>query len=249
MNLVQGRHPVLEALRAGRASEVFFARGIDAGFLTQLRTLCSGQGVPLKEVPRAKIDRLSEKGKHQGVVARVSSLDYTPWESLLEADGGPFSPFYLIPVGVEDPQNLGSLIRVSEVAGLSGVIIPERRSAGLTPAVARASSGAVEWMKVTRVKNISRSIGQLKERGIWVYGADPQARMEHWAPDLTVPLALVVGGEHKGIPRLVREHCDQLIKIPSWGQTPSLNVSTAAAIIIYEALRQRVACLDASDDV
>ena len=249
MNQVHGRHPVHEALKAGRVSELFVARGTDPGYLANLRQLAQKSGVPVKMVPREKINSLAQGGNHQGVAAVVSDHQAIPLHDLLETHSSEQQPFYLVAVGVEDPQNMGSLIRVAESAGLSGVIIPERRSAGLTPAVARASAGALEWARVARVKNAVRAIEQMKERGIWVYGADPEAKMDHWTPDLTVPLALVMGGEHKGIPRLVKKHCDELIKIPLLGRTPSLNVSTAAAIIIYEALRQRMACLDASDCV
>ncbi len=237
---VEGRHPVLSALKSGRVDELFAAEGMEQKFMQQLRRMASEQGVSPKIVPRARIETMAKTRGHQGVVAIVSSFQYTEFSDLLaRALESGVPPIILVAAGVEDPANLGAIIRTAECAAVTGIIIPERRAVGVTEAVSRVAAGALEHMPVCRVTNLSQALSRLKEEGMWVYGADPEADLHYWEPDLSVPLVLVVGGEHRGIPRLVRENCDGLVSIPRQGNTGSLNVSQAAAIIIYESVRQR----------
>lgn len=237
---VEGRHPVMSALQAGRVNEVFVAEGTDRGFVTRLRELARQGGVPVKVVPRARIQDMARTRGHQGVVATVTTFSYASLDELIAISRrSDRSPLLVVAAGVEDPHNLGAMIRVAESAGAHGLVIPQRRSAAVTPAVSRVAAGAVEHLPVARITNLGRAVDTLKEAGIWVYGAEPGAGIRYWEADLKGPVALVLGGEHRGIPRLVREKCDGLISIPSVGQTGSLNVSQAAAIVIYEVVRQR----------
>ena len=194
-------------------------------------------GVPVKKVDAKKLDNLSNGLSHQGVVARAAAYQYSTLSDIF-AKAGDEAPFIIIADAIEDPHNLGAIIRTAEAAGAHGIVIPKRGSVGLTAIVGRTSAGAVEHLPVARVTNLVSAIKELKERGVWVYGADMNgARWE--TVDLTGPLALVIGSEGFGISRLVRENCDGILSLPMCGKINSLNASVAAGILMYEAVRQR----------
>jgi 23S rRNA (guanosine2251-2'-O)-methyltransferase len=208
--------------------------------LAGLAALAREAGVPVHIEPRIKLDRLVQGGKHQGVVAFVAAKRYAEPEAVLRRAcerGEP--PFVLILDGVEDPRNLGAVIRSAEAAGAHGVFIPERRAAGLTPTVAKAAAGATEYLPVSCVANLSRLIETLKAEGLWIYGLEPSAQKPYTRLDLRGPIGLVFGGEGKGIRSGILEKCDELVKIPMRGRVGSLNISTAAAVALFEAARQR----------
>ncbi len=198
------------------------------------------QRIPVHIEPPAAFDRLVPGGNHQGVIAVVSAKAYNNTEDILDLarqKGEP--PFLVILDGVEDPHNLGAIVRTAEAAGVHGIFIPERRSAGLTSAVAKTSAGALEHMLVARVVNLSRLIEELKEAGIWIYGVEPAASSGYTAIDMTGPIALVFGGEGGGIRRGIAQECDGLVRIPMRGKVESLNVSAAVAVTLFEGVRQR----------
>lgn len=237
-----GVNPVLEALRAATRpiQEITIAEGAKDGRLRELIDLARAQDIPVHQAPRIKLDRAARSASHQGVVARVAAARYADPDDLLDSvTGRKDAPLFVILDGVEDPHNLGAVLRTAECAGLDGVFIPERRAVGLTETVAKASAGAVEHVPVSRVTNLSRLIDQLKERNVWVVGTAAEATMNYTEWDWTRASAVVMGGEGSGLHRLVRERCDALVKIPVLGQIESLNVSVATGIILYEAVRQR----------
>lgn len=240
VRLLYGVKPVIEALRADHVpSEISIADGARDARLRELIALAHAHHVPIKFLPRAALDREAGTLHHQGVVARLAQKSYADAEDLLETISGVERPLVLLLDGIADPRNLGAILRTAECAGVDGVFIPERRAAGLNETVAKASAGAVEHLPIVRVTNLSRLIEQLKERNVWVVGTSSDA-VTHYADwDWARPSAIVLGGEGTGLHRLVREHCDALVKIPLHGKIESLNVSVAAGIILYEALRQR----------
>ena len=243
-----GVNPVLEALRAGRRpiQEITIAAGAKDARLRELIDLARAQDIPIHHAPRVNLDRVTGNGRHQGVVARVAAARYADPEVLLDSVTSRDEnrlPLFVVLDGVEDPHNLGAVLRTAECAGLDGVFIPERRAAGLTETVAKASAGAIEHIPVARVTNLSRLIDQLKERNVWVVGAASEASMNYTEWDWTRASAVVMGSEGTGLHRLVRERCDALVKIPVLGQIESLNVSVATGIILYEAVRQRTVSL------
>ena len=237
--------PVLEALRAGSRhfERITIAEGAHESRLHELIELARGAGVPVRRAPRAELQRLAAGANHQGVVAAVSAAAYADANELLEkltaraASGDP--PLAVVLDGVEDPRNLGAIIRTAECAGADGLFIPERRAAGLTETVAKAAAGALEYLPVARAQNVARLVEDLKGRGIWTVGTDADANIDYTDWDWTQPCALLFGGEGAGLRRLVRERCDALVRIPLRGRIGSLNVSVAAGIVLYEALRQR----------
>lgn len=237
---VEGRRPVLEALRSGRAQRVLLARGAHGAVVDEIVEAARRAGVPVEQVPREELDRRSATGRHQGVMAEARPLAYADLEAILERArqrGEP--PLVLLCAGIQDPQNLGAMIRVADAAGAHGVVIPKDRSASLTSAVARASAGAVEHVPVARVTNLARALAGLQEQGLWACALDAGADRVLYEIDLTGPAAIVVGSEGRGIPRLVRERCDFAARIPMWGRVESLNAATAAALALFEAARQR----------
>lgn len=244
LGLLYGVNPVLEALRADRVpSEMMIAEGVRDQRLRELIELARAKNVSIKRVPREKLDREAGSTHHQGVIAHVASASYSNADELIESistatdrDG---QPLILILDGIEDPRNLGAILRTAECAGVRGVFIPERRAAGLNETVAKASAGAVEHLPIARVTNLSTLIRQLKERNLWVVGTAGDASIDYVDWDWTRPSALVLGAEGTGLHRLVREHCDALVRIPVHGKIESLNVSVAGGILLYEALRQR----------
>lgn len=238
---IEGRNPVTEALRSGRgAKRLLVARGIRRG-LRPILDLAADSGVPVQEVDRAELDRRALSRGHQGVMLLVEPRRYLDIAEMLElARPGGEDPFLLVAAGIEDPHNLGSLIRSAEGAGVHGVIIPSRRAAGITAAVVKASAGATEYVPVARVVNLVQALEELKKAGLWVYGADAAAPATCYETDLTGPVALVVGGEGRGIRRLVGEHCDSLVSIPIQGRVGSLNAAVAGALVMFEIRRQRL---------
>jgi 23S rRNA (guanosine2251-2'-O)-methyltransferase len=228
---IYGVRPVTEALRGGRreVSEV-----LDSTGNSEVAQAAKAAGVPVKKVSRARVGELARGAVHQGVAARVGPYPYVDLEDLLAAS----DPLVVVLDGVTDPHNLGAVMRVAEGAGASGVVIPKDRAAGVTPAAVKASAGASEHVPVSRVTNIRRAIDRMKEAGLWVYAAEAGGT-SYTELDLTGPVGLVLGSEGKGVRRLVREGCDGTVSIPMRGAVESLNVSVAAAVLLYEAGRQR----------
>ena len=237
---VEGRNPVLEALRGPRrVHAVFVARGVGAaGALAEIISLCEAAGVPVSEVPRERIDDMAQTASPQGVIAEVSPYRYYNLSEIASPLSGRV-PMVLVLDGVEDPHNLGSILRVADAGGADGVVIARRRAAHVTAVAAKASAGAVEHVRVARVANIPSALLRLKEHGFWVVGADSEGGVPYYELDLDVPLAIVLGGEGGGVGRLVKERCDHLVSLPMLGGVSSLNVAAAAAVIVYEVLRQR----------
>jgi len=236
--VIYGRNAVTEALRSGKAVDtVYIQRG--AGGLGKLIALAKECGAVVKDTSADKLDELSDGAKHGGVAAVTAAAEYAGVEDILaEADRKGKPPFIIIADEIQDPHNLGAIIRTAEAAGADGVIIPKRRSAGLTATVFKTSAGAASYVKVARVSNLVDTIKQLKERGVWVYGADMDGEPFRKA-DMTGAAALVIGSEGSGLGRLVRENCDKIVSIDMYGSINSLNASVSAAILMYEIVRVR----------
>jgi 23S rRNA (guanosine2251-2'-O)-methyltransferase len=245
-NIIFGVLPVLEALRAEnrRIEKIIAADGAQEKRLAEILFLARQNGVPFQKTARENLSKLVEPGaNHQGVIAYVASADYYPTEKLLneiyeKIENGE-NPVIVILDGVEDPRNLGAILRTAECAGADGVFIPERRAVGLTETAAKSSAGATEYIKVAKVTNLNRLIDELKEHKIWVIGTSGEAQTNYTEWDWRVPCALILGGEGKGLHRLTAEKCDALVKISMRGHIESLNVSVAAGVILFEAMRQR----------
>ncbi len=239
---LEGRNPVLEALNSGRKlSKVVIAKGARGEHLKSIEELVRRKGIPLEYWEKREMDRRSVTDRHQGVMALAEALPYSTLDEMLSrAITKDEKPLLLLLDGVEDPHNLGSIIRTAEVSGAHGVLVPERRSASLNASVLRASAGAANYLPVAKVKNTVRGIEELKAKGCWVIGADLEGSV-FWKEtfDFTLPLCLVLGGEGKGLSRLAKEKCDLLLRIPMQGKVASLNVSVAAGILLYEILRRR----------
>lgn len=238
-DLLYGRNSVMEALKSGRTMEKLMVQEGSGGAAGRILELAKEQGVVIERVSKAALDRMTDGGNHQGVAAIVSAHKYAELSDTfdLAKDHGE-DPFLVILDGIEDPGNLGAVIRTAECAGASGVIIPKRRAAGLTESAAKAASGAVEYLPCVRETNIARTIDQLKEQGVWVYACDMDGEL-YTSRDLTGPIAIVIGAEGKGISPLVRKKCDGVLSIPLKGHINSLNASNAAAVLMYEIRRQR----------
>ncbi len=243
MEKISGIHAVREALSAGRPLQsVMIARGRHGDRLEAIVRLARDRNVPVRFEDRAQVDRAAGTRDHQGVVGILAARGSVSLEEWLETARGQDSPGLVVLLdGVEDPQNLGAVIRSALAAGARGVILPERRAAGLTEAAARASAGAVAHLPIIRVVNLARAMEELKAAGYWLVGLDERAEQSHTQVDLTVPVALVLGGEGRGLHQLVRERCDFLACIPTSGPVRSLNVSVAAGIALFEVVRQRAA--------
>lgn len=235
---IVGRNAVMEALKSGRPLDsVLVARGERQGSIGAIVARCRENGIPVKETDSRKLDAMA--ANHQGVIAIAACKDYVTLEELFaaaEKKGEP--PLFIVCDELEDPHNLGAILRTAEAAGAHGVVVPRRRSVGLTGAVYKASAGAVEYVPVARVANITDALKEMKKRGMWVYGLDMDG--EDWcSTDLTGAMALVVGSEGHGVSRLVRENCDFVLSLPMSGRINSLNASVACGIVLYEAARQR----------
>lgn len=239
-DLIIGRNPVLEALRAGRPIDSVYISG-EGGSLSLIARLAKEQGAVVKEAGRQKLDEISGGAAHQGVIAFGACAEYVGIKDILDAAKAKNEPpFIIICDGIEDPHNLGAIIRTAECAGAHGVIIPKRRSASLSETVFKTSAGAASWVPVARVPNIPAAIDELKEQGLWIYGTDASGE-DYTKTDLKGPIGLVIGSEGFGIGKLAASKCDFMLKLPLKGRITSLNASVAAGIFMYEVLRQREA--------
>ena len=240
-DLIEGRNAVMEALRAGRTiDKIFIAKGDVDKTLGHIASKARSAGIVVTEADRRKLDAMSQTHAHQGVIALCAVKEYSTIEDMLAiaAERGE-APFLVLCDEISDPHNLGAIIRTAECAGAHGVIIPKRRSAGLTSIVGKTSAGAVSYVPVARVPNIPALLEQLQKEGVWVFGTAAEGTTELYSADLKGPAAIVIGSEGEGMTRLVREKCDFLVSIPMKGKISSLNASAAAAILLYEAVRQR----------
>ena len=234
---IEGRNALTEVLKSGRAiDKVFVAEGNTDRSLQRLVAQAQDAGAVIVPVDRRKLDQMSFTRSHQGVIALVAAHDYYTIDDILAEE----KALIVICDELSDPHNLGAIMRSAECAGAHGVIIPKRRSVGLTATVAKASAGAIEYMKVARVTNINNAINELKEKGVWVFGTAAEGSVPMYKADLTGHAAIVIGNEGDGMSQLVRKNCDMLVHIPMAGRITSLNASTAASILLYEAVRQRL---------
>ncbi|MQR86114.1 23S rRNA (guanosine(2251)-2'-O)-methyltransferase RlmB [Bacillus megaterium] len=235
-----GRNPVLEALKSGRdINKLWIAEGSQGGSMGQITQLAKRNGVLVQFVPKKKIEQMVD-GIHQGVAAQVAAYQYAELDDLFNlAEKRNENPFFLLLDELEDPHNLGSIMRTADAVGAHGIIIPKRRSVGLTATVAKASTGAIEHVPVARVTNLSRTIDELKDRGVWIVGTDAKESDDYRNLDGGMPLTLVIGSEGKGMSRLIREKCDFLVQLPMVGHVTSLNASVAASLLMYEVYRKR----------
>ena len=241
-NQLEGRNALTEALRSGRTiDKVFIAAGNTDRALEHLAAEAKKAGAVVVPVDRRKLDAMSTTRSHQGVIALAAAREYCSIDDILQeaADRGE-APLIIICDELSDPHNLGAILRTAECSGAHGVIIPKRRSVGLTATVAKAAAGAVEYMKVAKVSNINNAIAELKEKGVWVFGTAAEGSVPMYQADLTGPAAIVVGNEGDGMSQLVRKNCDMLVHIPMKGRISSLNASVAASVLLYEAVRQRL---------
>lgn len=238
---ILGRHAVLEALRSGREVEkILLAEGIQKRSIQEILTRSKDEQIPMQFVPRARLDQLSEGGNHQGVLAQVAAYQYASLDDLFRrAEQQKEMPFFILLDGLEDPHNLGTILRTADAVGAHGVIIPKRRAVGLTSVVAKTSAGAIEYVPVAKVTNLNRVADELKERGLWLVGSDGAAKDEYTQIDYQMPLALIIGSEGRGLSSLLKKKCDFLVKLPMRGKVTSLNASVAAGILMYEVLRGR----------
>ena len=232
-----GVHAVFEALASGQVpvERIHISRESQSGKLRDIIQLARDRDVPVRKEERSVLDRLAGGTVHQGVIAITAAFSYANFDSLLSVD----KPLVVVLDGVEDPHNLGAVIRTAEACKASGILVPERHSAPLSSTVVKASAGASVYVPIVRAKNLVSAIDELKDRGLWVVGVDSAGTQDWTEFDYTGPTALVLGGEHRGLRRLVREHCDVLVCLPMLGKVASLNISVAAAVVLYEVVRQR----------
>lgn len=237
---VVGRNPVLELLKSDKQiDKLYVLKGDLQGSINKIIGIANDKNIIVQQVDKKKLDSMSAGNAHQGVAAMVTGFEYSTVDNILDyASEKNEKPFVIILDGIEDTHNLGAIIRTAECAGAHGVIIPKRRSAMVNQTVYKSSAGAVEHMRIANVGNIVNTIDYLKEKGLWVYGADMDGQEYHFKTNIDGSIALVIGNEGKGISRLVKENCDVLVKIPMKGMISSLNASAAAAILIYEIVRQ-----------
>jgi 23S rRNA (guanosine2251-2'-O)-methyltransferase len=236
-SVIVGVHSVYEALASAqrRVQRLHVSRGSMPKKVRQIVEIANARGIQIRREGRDALDRIARGIPHQGVAAIVGVPSYVPFERILESE----KPLIVVLDGVQDPQNLGAVIRTAETAGATGLVVTERRSVGLTAVVSRTSAGALEYLPVARVSNLVTAINAMKKNGIWVVAVDPDAP-DLWTEfDYTVPVALVLGSEHRGVRRLVRENCDLGVRLPMQGQIDSLNVSVAAGVVLFEVVRQR----------
>lgn len=239
-NQLEGRNAVLEVLKSGRDIEkIIIQKGNVEGTVRRIAGMAKERGIVVQEAARQKLDEMSQTKNHQGVIAIVSEHEYAEVDDILRsaAEKGE-KPFIIILDNITDPHNLGAVIRTAECAGAHGVIIPKRRSVGLTAVVGKTSAGALEYMPVARVTNIARTIEELKKQGVWVACADMDGE-DYYDASLDGAIALVIGSEGEGVSRLVKEKCDFTVSIPMYGKISSLNASVAGALLMYEVVRQR----------
>lgn len=240
MAKIVGRNPVTEAIRAGRPIDKILIQEGAGGAADKVRKLAKENHIPFETCSKRDIEKLAKGEVHQGVVAFASSYEYASVDDILSAaekSGEP--PFIVVLDGIEDPHNLGAILRSAECAGAHGVIIPKRNASGLTDTVAKSSAGAIEYVPCAKVTNIARTLEELKERGIWIYACD-MGETNYFEQNMTGPCAIVIGAEGKGISRLVKEKCDFTVSMPLMGKIQSLNASNAACVLMYEIRRQRI---------
>ncbi len=242
-DVIEGRNAVIEALRAGRTiDKIFIQKGETDKTLGHIASKARDAGIVVVDADKRKLDSMSLTHSHQGVIAHAADREYCTIADILAiAEERGEAPFVIVCDEISDPHNLGAIIRTAESAGVHGIVIPKRRSAGVTSIVDKTSAGAVEHMAVARVANLSSAIKELKAAGLWIYGTAAEGSSSLWKTDLKGPICVVIGSEGDGLGRLVTENCDFLVSIPMRGQVSSLNASAAAAILIYEVLRQREA--------
>ena len=238
---IEGRNAVIEALEAGRdINRIFVSNGEKNGSINKILAMAKEKKVIVVEVNKKKLEEMATSDNHQGVIAIVPPYEYCDVDDILEeAKKKNEPPFILILDGIEDPHNLGSIIRTAETAGVHGIIIPKRRAASVNSTVAKVSAGAVEYVKIARVNNLTETIKYLKDQGVWICGTDMETSTYYDKQDLTGSIAIVIGSEGFGMSRLVKENCDFLVKIPMKGHITSLNASVSAGIVIYEAVKQK----------
>ena len=238
---VEGRNAGIELLESNRdINKIYISNGEKNGSINKIIAMAKEKRVIIQEVNKSKLEQMACSDNHQGVIAIVPPFEYCDIDDILnEANQKNEDPFILILDGIEDPHNLGAIIRTAETAGVHGIIIPKRRAAGVNSTVAKVAAGAVEHMKIARVNNIHEAIRYLKENDVWVCGTDMDTNKYYYNQDLTGPLAIVIGSEGFGMSKLVKENCDFRVKIPMKGKITSLNASVSAGIVIYEAVRQR----------
>ena len=239
-NIICGRNPVLEAVRSGREIDrLLVAHGVSGGSVTAIIAKCRAKGILIKEVSPQKLDYYCGGANHQGVAVMFAAQEYATVEDIFaSAEERNQKPFIIICDEIEDPHNLGAIVRTAEACGVHGIIIPKRRSASLNVTVAKAASGALEYMPVARVTNIASTIDELKKRGVWVFGADMDGE-DYTETDFDVPCAIVIGNEGSGIGALTAKKCDKIISLPMCGKINSLNASVAAGVLMYEVVRKR----------
>ncbi len=239
---IEGRNSVLELLESGKdINKIFIQQGEKHGSINKIIAKAKENKVIVVQTDKSKLDQMSQTKNHQGVIAIVPPFEYSSVEDILEeAKQRNETPFILILDGIEDPHNLGSIIRTAETAGVHGIIIPKRRAVAVNSTVNKVSAGAVQYMKIARVNNITETIRYLKENDIWVCGTDMNTKKYHYEENFSIPLAFVIGSEGYGMSRLVKENCDFLVKIPMHGKITSLNASVSAGIVMYEVVKQRM---------
>lgn len=241
-DVLVGRNAVTEALKSGRGiNKLWIASGDREGSVAEIAALAKERGIVVQYVERAKIEALAGGHRHQGVLAYVAPIPYAELEDILKAaEEKGEAPFLVLLDELEDPHNLGALLRTADATGVHGILIPKRRSVSLNATVAKTSAGAVEYVPVARIGNIAQTLKKLKEKGFWVAGADMDGEKAYYEADLTGPLVLVVGSEGKGMSRLTKEACDFIVRMPMVGRINSLNASVAGSILMYESMRQRL---------
>ena len=239
---VEGRNAVIELLKSGKpVNKVFVQKGERQGSINEVIKLAKKNNNLISEVEKSKLDTLSDTGHHQGVIAFVSAVEYKTIDDIFAlADERNEDPFIMIADEIEDPHNLGALIRTAECAGCHGVIIPKRRAVGVTEVVAKTSVGATQYVPIVRVNNINETIKELQDRGVWIVGTDGSAETLYTEQDMTGSIAIIIGSEGKGMGTLTMKNCDFLVKIPMMGKITSLNASVSGGIVVFEALRQRL---------
>lgn len=215
------------------------AEGVLTGPLQEIFTTARDRKISVQKVDRRRLEKFASGIAHQGIVAFIAAKEYVDIDDILAGINSGEEPFLIILDEISDPHNLGAILRTADAAGVHGVVIPRRRSAPLTPTVAKSSAGAIEYVKVARVTNLPQAIEQLKKKGLWIVGAEADGKDLYWETSLGGPLGLVIGSEGKGLGRLVKERCDSLVRLPMLGRVNSLNASVAAALLVYEVLRQR----------
>ena len=238
--LIGGKNPVVEALRSGRElNKIWIAEGLNKKSIGEILSLAKESGIIVQAVPKQKLDGMLDVN-HQGIIASVAAYSYAELDDLFAvAKNRSEDPFFLILDELEDPHNLGSILRTADAAGVHGIIIPKRRSVGLTGVVAKASTGAIEHIPVVRVNNLSQTVEELKKAGVWIAGTDAKGSQDYRTMDATLPLAIIIGSEGKGMSRILKEKCDFLYHLPMVGHVTSLNASVAASLLMYEVLRKR----------